>query len=138
MGLALINGQSFDHANIRVNIAGVQVWGVKSVSAKRKSNKSNNPGVGGEPVSRGSGTVEYEASITLSMVDVDKIRKAIPTRQIGDIPPFPVVITMRRGLVNETCTLISAEFDEDGFSSAVGNTDIEVELPLIIAGIQWT
>jgi hypothetical protein len=138
MALALINGQSYDHANVRVNIAGVQVWGVKSISAKKTVAKTNNKGVGGEPVSRGVGDTEYESSITLSMVDVEKIRDVAPLKDITKIPPFPIIITFVAGTKVTTCTLISAEFTSDGFGSEPGNTDIEVELPLIIAGIQFT
>jgi len=139
MSLALINGQAYDHANVRVNIAGVQVFGVKSVMASKSVPKTNNPGIGGEPVSRGRGDVEYESSITLSMVDIERIRAAAPARDLTNISPFVMVVTFRRGLAPATtCTIYGAEFTTDGFSSENGSTDLELELPLTISGFQWS
>ena len=78
MATTLINGRAYDFAQIRVNIAGVQVHSVTAISYTEEQEKTNNFGIGNRPVSRGHGAIDASGSITLGMNDVEAIRDAAP------------------------------------------------------------
>ena len=63
---ALVNGVSYSWVHITFILYGVPVKGITKITWKKKSDKVNNYGAGPDPVSRGYGRNEYEASIELS------------------------------------------------------------------------
>jgi len=132
----LINGKSYTWAGITVNIGGVPVAGIIAISYSRKQEKTNNYGAGANPVSRGRGNKEYEASITLHMEEVERILLAAPNRDLLDIPAFDVNITFQEApeqIANHR--LVSCEFTEEAVDVSQGDGVIEMELPLVIANI---
>lgn len=132
----LINGKSYDWASIKLDMLGMTVMGVKSISYSVKQEKVNNYGAGSEPVSRGRGRKEYEASITLEMTEVRRIKDALNNGEsILEIPPFNIVIQYNVDNVVKTDTLEFCEFLEDSVSSSEGDTTIDQEMPLIVGKI---
>lgn len=133
-----INGRAYDWASLRAQMLGQTVVGITAVSYKIKQEKVNNFAGGVNPVSRGYGKREPEASITLEMKEVERIMAALPPGgSLLDVPPFPVVISF----VNSsnqlvTHTLHNCEFLENGRELKTGDTNVEVELPLILSHIE--
>ena len=133
----LINGKSYSWADITFNIGGVPVAGITKISYKVSQEKQNNYGAGSEPVSRGKGNREYEASITLHMEEVERLLLAAPNRDLLKIPAFDINITYQADPTNiANHVLKNCEFTEDGTDIGQGDQVIEIELPLSIAGIQ--
>lgn len=133
-----INGRSYDWASLRAQMLGQTIIGITALSYGMKQEKVNNYGAGVNPVSRGYGKREPEASITLEMKEVERIMAALPPGgSLVDIPPFPIVssfVNSSNQLV--THTLHNCEFTGQKRELKTGDTSIEVELPLILSHIE--
>lgn len=135
-GTPMINGRLYGWADLVIVIMGVVVTGVTSISWKRKRVKENKYGAGGQPVGRGYGNIEYEASITLHVDEIAAIEAAIPSGHLDDALPFNVVLSYQpeTGPI-KTETLKFVEFTENARDWKQGDTASEVELPLIIGKV---
>lgn len=132
----LINGIAYSSAVVTVTILGVPVAGITAVKYGKKQEKTNNYGLGSEPVSRGYGKAEYEASITLYLEEVFSIKKANANQSLTTIAPFEIQIAyLPPSGIAVIETLKYVEFMDDMRDFGEGDTSIPVELPLIIAGI---
>ncbi len=141
MAIPNINGRAYDFASIQLQLLGQTIIGVTAISYGHKQGKTNNYGAGVNPVSRGYGKREPEASLTLEMKEVERIQAAVEQTQPGgsllDIKPFPIVVsyvTPENALI--THTLHECEFLENKRDMKTGDTSIEVELPLILSHIE--
>ncbi|MES2382604.1 MAG: hypothetical protein V4538_16265 [Bacteroidota bacterium] len=135
--MALVNGINYAWVNITLVLFGVPVKGITKISYKKKKEKTNNYGAGGEPVSRGIGRSEYEASIELYRDEWQRIINVSPTKDPLDIPAFDIPIVFGGSRVTaQTDILQSCEFLEDAFDVSEGDTSIKITVPIIIAGIQ--
>lgn len=134
----LINGRAYDFASIQLQLLGQTIIGTTAISYGHKQEKVNNYGAGVNPVSRGYGKREPEASVTLEMKEVERIQAAVPAGgSLLDIKPFPIVVSY----VNDsnaliTHTLHNCEFTENKRDMKTGDTNIECELPLVISHIE--
>lgn len=140
MATVLKNGINYSWGDIKFVLFGRVVTGITTISYKRSQTKENNYGVGFEPISRGYGNVEYEASIELYTDEWRSIKSsALATGQnVLELPPFDIEVifgnsrTQRLGIdILQRC-----EFLEDPFEGAQSDTRMLVTIPLIIAGIE--
>jgi hypothetical protein len=138
--IPLINGRAYDWASLRAQLLGQTVAGITAVSYEDTQEKVNNYGAGINPTSRGLGKIEPKASITLEMKELERIQAALPPGgRIQDIAPFPISISYvntSNQLVNHT--LHNCEFTNNKREIKTGDTNIEVELELIISHISWS
>lgn len=136
MAIPLINGTNYDWGQITLVLFGIPVIGITKIDYTRKQKKENNYGIGYEPISRGYGIVEYEASIEIYQDELKRIIAAAPNQDLLAIPPFDIqIIFQNQGLLLVQDTLKLCEFTEDSLSASQGDTKILVSLPLIIAGV---
>lgn len=132
----LINGTNYAWANVALILFGVPVVGITKIEYKKKANKANNYGAGQEPVSRGYGNNEYEASIEIYQDEWRKIIALSPVKDPTQIPPFEVQVVFGGSrLTTQTDILQMAEFPEDAFTAGQGDTKLLINIPLIIGGI---
>lgn len=129
-----------DFTSITISLLGnFDVKGCSGISYQVQQEKQNNYGIGGEPVSRSRGAKNYTGEITLADYEIRDILDAAGdgVSSLVDIAPFniTVVSTGDDGAVVSD-VLEQCEFTEDNFNAAVGNTNIELTLPLIIGKIQ--
>jgi hypothetical protein len=135
----LINGQGYDFASIKLTMLGTPVVaGFKGISYTTNQEKVNSNGVGGEPVERTRGNVSYEGSVSLTLKEVKAIRAAAGNLPLTKIPAFSIAVSYANGVDPVTVdTLLFCEFTSDPTSSSQGDTEITIELPLIIGGIRY-
>lgn len=134
----LINGIAYSWVNMIVNIFGVPFAGITKLDYKVKQEKVNNYGQGDEPVARGYGKKEYEASMEVYFDELMRLVEAAPGRNILQIPPFDIQVSFGgNGVAIRTNKIRAAEFTEAGLTAAQGDTKILTTLPLIIAGIEF-
>lgn len=134
----LINGEAYAFAQLDATIAGQRVWECLAISFSEKQEKKNNYGLGIFPTSRGRGIVEYDASITLTMVEVEKIKANAPNRRLLAVKPFNITLRWSEdGIKTVVMTLKGCEFLESKMDSKSGDVTTEIELPLIISQIEW-
>lgn len=131
---ALINGINYSWANITLVLFGNPVFGVTKIKYNRKQKKENNYGFGPDPVSRGYGNKEYDASIELYQDEWKNIISASPSRDPFLIPPFDIQVVFGNinGIGGDKDVLRSCEFTEDGFDANQGDTKLLFSVPLIV------
>jgi hypothetical protein len=134
----LINGKSYEWADIIVNILGVPVVGITALEYAEKQNMENIYGAGAYPVSRGYGKVEPTAKITMLMEEVESLMAAAPIGRLNQIPEFDIVVMfVDTNLVTRKHVLKNVRFMNNGRTSSQGDTSIPVELELVLSHIEW-
>lgn len=135
----LINGQGYAHADLQLGLLGnFNVAGFKAISYNTTRQKQNSHGAQGLPVERTKSQVNYEGSITLTLKEVKRIREANGKRSLVEIPPFPITVSYANGVDAVTVDkLLYVEFTADPVSSSTGDTEIPVELPIVIGAILY-
>ena len=139
MAVSNVLNRGSDFSSIGISLLGnFDLKGCSSIQYKVVQEKANNYGLGSEPVSRSRGAKQYEGSITLADYEIRAILEASDeVSSLVDIKPFNITVTHtddNGGVVSDV--LEQCEFLEDNFSAGVGDTDIQLELPLIIGNIQ--
>jgi len=134
----LINGKSYEYADITCNILGVPVVGITSVEYEETQAMENIYGAGRNPVSRGYGQMTPTAKVTILMEEIENIQAVAPRGKLQDIPEFDIVILFTdSALVARKHVLKNVRFMKNIRSSSAGDTSIPVECDLIISHIQW-
>ena len=137
-GVALINGVNYSWLNTTVVLFGVPLIGVVKIELMAEQTKENNYGLGADPTSRGYGNKSYTGTLTVYYDELAKIIDAAPGRDILDIPPFDLPLTLTGARVN-TRTIVAkmVEFTKHGIPTNQGDAKIQVDLPLIVGFIKW-
>jgi hypothetical protein len=134
----LVNGTAYSWSQITLNILGVPVAGVSSISYNEEQEMQDNYGAGNRPVSRGYGRINTEGSVTLHMEEVEAIQNAVSTGRLQDIPEFDIVVAyLPEGGNIVTHTLKNCRFKNNGREVSEGDMAINVEIPLQISHINW-
>ena len=133
----LINGRAYDFAQIVVNVLGVPLMGISSVTYAEEQEKTNNYGAGKYAVSRGHGAVEVSASFDIHMNDIEALRDAAPLGRLLDIPPFDVPITFLNANKVVTHVLKNCEFTNDGVEASQGDTQVQRTFDLVISHVEY-
>lgn len=137
--MALVNGQGYSFTDIRIAMLGnLNIAGIKAVSYDTTRQKQNSHGAQGEPVERTRSQKNYTGSITLTLKEVMRIREAAGKQSLTEIPPFPITVSYANG-ADPTITdiLEYCEFLGNPTTSSNGDTEIPVELQLVIGGIRY-
>ena len=121
----LINGKSYEWADITCNILGLPTIGITSIEYDVKQNMENIYAAGNSPVSRGYGKFEPTAKITLLMEEVENITAVAPNGVIQYIPEFDIIVSyLDAALVTRTHKLRKCRFMNNPRSSKTGDTSI--------------
>jgi len=136
----LVNGSSYNWAQIRIQFSNMStpIIGVTSINYTSSRDFENVYGVSDLPISRSSGNVTFEASITLYKDEVKRIQDASPLGDITLLEPFEIIVSYRSDIADKitTETLKNVQFTSNPTAIAQNDKTISVELPLIIAGIK--
>lgn len=136
----LINGSTYNWAQIRIQFSNmtVPIVGVTSISYSSSREFENVYAAGDQPIARSSGNVTYEASITMMKDEVKRIQDASPFGDITLLQPFEIVVSYRSDIASKITTevLKNVQFTTNPTSISQNDKTINVELPLIIAGIK--
>lgn len=134
----LINGKSYENADIAVTIGGVLIAGITSINYMDEQDITPVYGAGARAVSYGMGQVKTEGSITLLMEEMVNIVNASVTGRLQDIPMFDIIVTyVDAQLVTRIHRLKNCKFKKNVIDSKTGDTSIPVEIPLFIGDIKW-
>lgn len=136
--IPLINGKSYEWADIAVNVLGVPIVGITSIEYEERQNMQNIYGAGKFPVSRAYGNIEPTAKLTILMEEMENIQSVAPLGRIQDIPEFDIiVIYLDAALVIRKHVLKNCRFMNNRRAVNQGDTSIPVELDLVISHIQY-
>lgn len=136
----LINGVSVAWAEIQLPFLGTPLTGVTAINWSEKQEKTNNYGIGNDPVSRGYGRKTYEGSITLLAEEWRNIVAAAPFGSILNIPFFdlPILFISPTTGLHMQQTLKSVDFTENTFDTKEGDSMIPITMPFIFSGVEIT
>lgn len=138
IGVPLINGTSYAHVDIVVNILGTPVVGITALNYTEKQEITANHSTNPLPTSVGFGIVTPEATITMTLEAIQAITNIAPQNKIQNIPFFDIGVNYTTVDGNFTRhSLKKCRFKGRDLSSAVGNTQIEETLELFLAEIDW-
>lgn len=138
VGVPLINGTEYTHADIVLNILGAPVVGVTAIDYKDPQDITLNYGTGQHPVSRGFGNVKPEASITLTSKEVQRLSNASPLGRIQNIPDFDIGVNFVTEAGDfQRHRLVRCRFTGRNPNSAVNNSQIEEQLTLSVVEIKY-
>jgi len=134
----LINGKSYEWADIIVNVLGLPIIGITNIEYEEKQGMENIYGAGRFPVSRGYGKIEPTAKMTILMEELENIQTVAPLGRIQDIPEFDIVVMyVDAALTTRKHVLKNVRFMNNKRAASSGDTSIPVELELIISHIQY-
>lgn len=138
VGVPLINGVEYTHADIVCTILGAPVVGITAISYSDQQEINLNHSTGQHPTSRSFGAVTPQASITMTMKEIQRITRAAPGGRIQNIPDFDIrvnFLTEAGDFVSHR--LIRCRFKGRNTDSSVGNTQIEEQLELSVVDINY-
>lgn len=134
----LINGKSYEWADITANIMGTPFAGIQAVEYGEDQDIQNIYGAGSYPVSRGMGKVTPTCKITLLMEEVEALMTVAPKGRLQQIPEFDIVIAFLDGsLIPIVHKIRNCRFKNNGRKSNQGETSIPVELEIVCSNIDW-
>ena len=138
MAETLINGTAYSWSQISLSIGLNEVYGISKISYKDNVEMQNNYGKGNMPISRGIGKYAAEASITLSRAEVEGLQKSSATGRLQDITEFDITVAFlpENGIIVKH-KIRFCRFLNNGVDVSRGDMEIETELSLIVAKIDW-
>lgn len=134
----LINGKSYEWADITVGILGAPFLGVQAIEYREDQDIQNVYGAGSYPVSRGMGKVTPTAKITLLMEEVEALRTVAPKGRLQKIPTFDIIVAfVDDSLIPKVHKIRNCRFKNNSIKSEQGATSIPVELEVVCSHIDW-
>lgn len=137
MAIALVNGKSFDYAQIVPLFLGVPLVSMTSITYEEIQEKVNNMGTGNRPISRGHGAIDANGSIELSMSDIEAMRDVAPDGSLLFIPASDFTLVFGNPGNVQTHILKNLEFTNDGGAGTLGDTDLKLTLNFVISHVQY-
>jgi hypothetical protein len=139
--MALLNGVEYGWIDIKVTLLGRRLEGIVALDYEMRQEKKNVYGRGPNPVSRGRGIKDYEASITLTGKEYAALEASIPKgKTILDISPFRIDVAYApedgSNLVKNDA-LVDVEFTNIKKDAKQGDESMTHELKLIVGNIEY-
>lgn len=136
----IINGVAYTHADIKLNILGVDIIGLIDINYGDTQTITENFSTGNDPTSVGFGQNVNTASITVSFEAMQVIQQAAAAvgGKIQNIPFFQLGINYSaegQPLVRDILT--QCRFKGRQNSSSTGNSEIPITLELFVAKIRY-
>ena len=135
---ALINGKSYEWADIVINILGVPFAGVTSIDYEDMQEMENVYGAGNRPVSRAYGNFKPTAKVTILMEELESIQLVAPLWVLQSIPEFDITVAyVDTALIPRVHTIKNCRFTKNTRSVKQGDTSIACEIDLIISHVNF-
>lgn len=126
----VLNGYSYADAKLEFN--GIDLPGITSFDFAKTQAKTNNYGLGANPVSRSKGNKEYAGSVEMDYDTQNLLQGVSPTGLLTDIPSGVMVLSLERADGGkEVVTLGFFEFNGDGISGSQGDENLAQSIDVI-------
>lgn len=134
--IPLVNGKSYEFADIEVIILGVPIVGITAIQYGEDANIENVYGTGRFPVSRGHGQVTPTCKITFLKEEINNIIAVAPQGRVYNIPEFDIIVTYTdTSLIPVTHKIRNCRFKNDMIDTQTGNTSIAVAVDIVCSHI---
>lgn len=128
-----LNGYSY--ADGKATFNGIDLPGVTSFEFNPTQTKTNNYGLGKNPVSRSRGAVEYAGSLEMDYDTQKLLGNLSPTGLLIDVPVGVMIFTLEReDGGKEIITMPFFEFQGDGISGTQGDENLTQSIDVIYGG----
>lgn len=135
-----INGEIYSWSNIRLNLLGRNVIGLKGIDYSDSVERKGVKGRGMKDIGVVTGNYQATGKIILEMSEVEALNASMPPgASIYDIPAFDIPVCYKNSS-NRLVThmLKNCLFTSQNRSGKAGEVkEFEVELPLYIGEIDW-
>lgn len=134
------NSEEYGFVDLQVLMLGRPIVGLRGIRYKEMQEKKNTHGSGRKPIARTRGAIDYEGSVKILLSELRALLQSQGNgASIVGIKPFDVVATYapKVGDVITTDRLAYVEFTECEVKVDQGDTEVVIELPIIIGDIQW-
>jgi hypothetical protein len=134
----LINGKSYENADVSLTIMNAPVFGVKKISFGEMMNDMQGVhGTGADFVSYVNGKISKTGSITLMLEEVFNIQNAARamSKKLYNIPLFNISVSWTDATLTTHAFNVLAKFKGFNVDTNDGDTGTPIELPLFVAGI---
>jgi hypothetical protein len=135
-----INGELYGWSNIRVNLLGRNLVGIKGIDYDDSDEIKGVKGRGSKDIGFVQGNYQAAGKLTLEMSEVESLNASLPRgMRIQEIRPFDIVVAYRNDdqrLV--THVLKNCKIMKQNRTAKAGEVkELEVDLPLYIGEIDW-
>jgi hypothetical protein len=137
MATPLVNGRAYDFTQITATILDVPMASATAITYTETQDVQYNKGAGDRPVSVGVGSIEAEASITLSMNDVEALRSVALDGSLLKIPFFDIVVVFGNAQNPQRHILKNVRFKDDGVEASEGDTDLRRSFSLGLSHVVY-
>jgi hypothetical protein len=136
--IPLINGKSYEHADITCIILGIPIIGITAIEYAEDAGITNIWTTGRFPTSRVHGKVEPTAKVTMLMEEVMNILTVAPKGRIYNIPEFDIIVSFTDlSLIPVVHKIKNCRFKNNKIASATGDDAIPVDIDLVCSNIDW-
>lgn len=135
----LINGKSYEWADIVINILGVPFAGVINIEYETDQDMQNIKGAGNGNVSRAYGNFEHTGKVTILMEEMEGIQRVPGINGIIQrIPEFDITVAYTDSALPPVIhTLKACRFKKNLRKVNQGDTSIACEIELVIGDIKF-
>ncbi len=135
----IINGVSYSHADIALQIAGLPQIGLTEIDYSDLQEITANYSTGHLPTSVGIGKVEHSVSLTMTLEAVEVLTAIAPNRRLQNIPFFDIRVNYvpNEGGILVSHRIVKCKFKGRNPNSAVDNTQIEETLEIFASDIKY-
>ena len=131
-----LNGHSY--ADAKIIFDGIELPGVTAFDYDVKKTKTNNYGLGENPVSRSRGTNEFSGTMEMDFDTIKLLRKLSPTGLITAIPVGLLILTLENSDGSfEVVTVGFFEFGGDGVGGTQGDENFKKSVDIIFGSITF-
>jgi hypothetical protein len=135
----LINGKSYEWADITINILGQPFAGVTNIEYEDSQEMENIYGAGPRPISRAYGNFKPTAKVTILMEELEGIQAVAFGGVIQNIPEFDISVAFTdSALTPRIHTIKNCRFTKNLRKVSQGDTSIACEIDLIISHVKFT
>lgn len=131
----VLNGYSYADAKLEFN--GIDLPGVTSFEFTKTQAKTNNYGLGSNPVSRSKGNKEYSGSMEMDYDTQNLLSGLSATGLLTEIPMGLMILSLERvDGGKEIVTLGFFEFNGDGISGSQGDENLTQSIDVIFGSYE--
>ncbi len=134
-----VNKNPYSHADLKFKLFGIPIRAVSEVAWKPTIEKGEVKGAAREVIAHTSGTVKYEASLTMNKAEWEATKvqaRAIYGRAPLDIEADLTVQLASRGMPTRTAQIHLDGITEDDSSSSAGNEALNSKLTFSVLYIK--
>lgn len=140
MAVTIINkfGKLAGWNSIKSTMMGREPEGISEIQYGDNVDKENIYGVGKDPIGRGEGNYKANASVTLTIEEVNALQMSLPRgKRLSDITPFDWTVEYEYNGFKYKDRIRNCEFTGRSVEVKQGDKTIGSKFELIVSHIDW-